>query len=350
MSELYIQSLGTYLPAGRMTGARAVELGLYEEEQLLDGGIEAAIVADGDAPADMAAAAARDALDRAGIPGDSVDLFVHGGVYWQGPEGWSPTGYIMQRAGIGDVASFELRQGCNGLMAGLEIAAGQLALNPGLRRAVLTTALSAESPVVDRWSSAGPGIVLSDAACAIVLGREPGFARLDSVASLTVADLEGIHRGAEPLVDTAERAKIDAVTRVRGWAAQAPFPLSEVHSRMAKAFSDAVQRALTGADVRPDQLARVLFNHLPDHFVESLIMDPLDLPMSSSTAEFGRTVGHLGAGDQVLALDHLLRGGELAPGDRLLVCSGAPGYNVAAAVVTLLDLPAWATAAPVPAT
>jgi 3-oxoacyl-[acyl-carrier-protein] synthase-3 len=345
MSELYIQSLGVFLPAGRMTGAEAVALGLYEEEQLLDGGIESAIVAQGDAPADMAAAAAGAALSRAGIPGASVDLFVHGGVYWQGPEGWSPTGYIMQRAGIGDVASFEIRQGCNGLMAGLELAAGQFALRPGLGRAVLTTALSAESPVIDRWSSAGPGIVLSDAACALVVGRSPGFLRLDSICSLTVADLEGIHRGAEPLVDTAERARVDAVTRVRGWAASAPFPLSEVHSRMAKAFSDAVQGALTGADVRPDQLSRVLFNHLPEHFVESLIMDPLELPMSRSTSEFGRTVGHLGAGDQVVALDHLLREGALSVGDRLLVCSGAPGYNVAAAVLTVVSLPEWTSAA-----
>lgn len=341
MTDIYIQSLGVYLPAGRMTGQQAVDLGLYEEEQLLDSGVQTAIVAEGEAPVDMAVYAARDCLERAGADGRTVGLLVHGGLYWQGPLGWSPLGYILYNAGLPDAAGYEVHQGCNGMMAALEIAAGQFARDPKLGRAVLTSSLNATSPLVNRWSSAGPGIVLSDSATALLLGREPGFARLDSIASLTVAQLEGLHRGDESLVETAEPRAIDAMARIRSWAAQSPFPLAEVHSRMSKAYSEVIQRSLDEAGIRPDQLSRVLFNHLPEHFVDLLIMQPLGLPMSASTAQFGQTVGHLGASDQTVSLDHLLRLGELNPGDRVLLAGGAPGYNVASAVVTVLERPSW---------
>jgi 3-oxoacyl-[acyl-carrier-protein] synthase-3 len=341
MTELYIQSLGVYLPAGRMTGQEAVELGLYEEEQLLDSGVQTAIVAQGEPPVDMAVYAARDCLERCGADGRTVGLLVHGGLYWQGPLGWSPLGYIMEGAGLPDAAGYDVHQGCNGILAGVEIAAGQFARDPRLSRAVVTTSLNADSPLVNRWSSAGPGIVLSDSASALLIGREPGFARLDSIASLTVAALEGLHRGDEPLLEPAEPRGIDAMARIRGWAAKAPFPLAEVHTRMSKAYSEVIQRSLDEAGIRPDQLDRVLFNHLPEHFVDLLIMQPLGLPLSASTAEFGQTVGHLGASDQTVSLDHLMRLGELKAGDRVLLAGGAPGYNVASAVITVLEQPAW---------
>jgi 3-oxoacyl-[acyl-carrier-protein] synthase III len=345
MAAVYVQSLGTHLPADRMTGLEAVELGLYEQEQLEDGGINSVPVASATASVDLAVLAARDAFARSGLDPRDVDELIHGALFYQGPDAWSPLGYILRETGCPDVPAFEVHQNCNSLLAALELAVGRLAAAPGTDRVLLTTAMNANSPAIDRWSSGGPGIVFGDGAAALVVGSEPGWARLDAISSLTVSDLEGIHRGVEPLIEPDQRPKLDPIARVRGFASWASFPLTEIHARMAKAYTDVIQRALSEAGLEPDRIAHVLCNHLPQHFVDSLIMEPLGLPLSRSSSEFGRTVGHLGACDQVVALDDLLgRPGAVEPGDRLLLCGGAPGYNVAAAVITVLEIPSWAAA------
>jgi 3-oxoacyl-[acyl-carrier-protein] synthase-3/clorobiocin biosynthesis protein CloN2 len=68
----------------------------------------------------------------------------------------------------------------------------------------------------------------------------------------------------------------------------------------------------------------------------------LGIPGSRSTWEFGRTLGHCGASDQIIALEHLVRGGGLGPGDHLLMFAYGPGVTISAAVVEILEAPVWA--------
>jgi 3-oxoacyl-[acyl-carrier-protein] synthase-3 len=64
--------------------------------------------------------------------------------------------------------------------------------------------------------------------------------------------------------------------------------------------------------------------------------------MSRLTWEYGRTIGHVGASDQVLSLDHLLVSGELDAGDTLLLLGTGPGANLACMAVRILHRPHWA--------
>ncbi|GAA1397642.1 hypothetical protein GCM10009639_35260 [Kitasatospora putterlickiae] len=57
--------------------------------------------------------------------------------------------------------------------------------------------------------------------------------------------------------------------------------------------------------------------------------------------DLGRTLGHLGACDQFLSLTHLLDSGALAPGDHVLLTGNGAGISLAAAVVEVLEHPAW---------
>ncbi len=67
------------------------------------------------------------------------------------------------------------------------------------------------------------------------------------------------------------------------------------------------------------------------------VMQPLGLPMSRSTWELGRTIGHIGGGDHIAALDHLVRTRQLATGDRVLLVGAAAGYSVVTAVLTMTE-------------
>jgi 3-oxoacyl-[acyl-carrier-protein] synthase-3 len=340
IDNVYITATGVHLP-DRLSGSRAVALGLYDEDDRLDSGLDGALVANDRAPVDMAVAAARQALGRAGADPASVDLLVHSSVFRQGPEMWSPAGYILRELGCGYPPAIELRQGCNGMMRAFEVAAGRYALEPDRATTLLTAADNFTSPVFDRWRGGGPGFVVGDAGSALVLDNRSGIARVRSVNAATVPELEGLHRGQEPLYTSDANRRIDMTARAVSFLHSGQSsPGLEEHA--VKWQLEVVHRSIAEAGIQPADLARVLFTHSAGYIVDQWLMRPLGLPMSKSSWEYGRTIGHVGASDHVVALNHLLEAGELSPGDHVLLAGGSPGYSVTAAVLTITDLPAWA--------
>jgi 3-oxoacyl-[acyl-carrier-protein] synthase III len=84
-------------------------------------------------------------------------------------------------------------------------------------------------------------------------------------------------------------------------------------------FVDIVDRALDEAGITREDLTKVAYITYSRELVEGACMTPLGLPMERSTWDYGRTVGHCGASDQLLSLDHVLETGELGPGDHILL-------------------------------
>jgi 3-oxoacyl-[acyl-carrier-protein] synthase III len=295
------------------------------------------------APVDMAVRAARQAVQRLAPDHLNIDLLLHSSIAWSGPEGWAPSGYILRELGHGSGTGYEIYQGCNGMLSSLEVAAGLMALAPAPTTAMLTTAVNASTSTVDRWSSAGVGVAMGDGATAAILGNDDGFARVDSICSMMLSDLEAIYRGNTPLrQDTEARPKMEVAARLKEFEASTQQKSIDLQRRFAKAYSDVAWMALNDVGIRPYEIARVLFSHIGVYQTLVSIMLPLRLPIRRSTAEFGRTVGHLGAGDHVASLDNLLTTGQLSPGDRLLLIGGTAGFNVASAVLTITETsPSW---------
>ena len=75
-------------------------------------------------------------------------------------------------------------------------------------------------------------------------------------------------------------------------------------------------------------------------YVEGLL-GPLGIAPERGMLDLGRTVGHLGACDQFLALAHLVDTGAVGPGDHVLLMGNGGGISLAAAVVEVLDRPTW---------
>jgi 3-oxoacyl-[acyl-carrier-protein] synthase-3 len=242
------------------------------------------------------------------------------------------------------VPATEVRQGCNGMFTALELAACHLRAEPQRRAALLVAADNYGSPMVDRWHM-GPGYIGGDAASAVILSKEPGFARLLSVGSTTVAEAEEMHRGDEPLfppgitigrgLDFGVRNG-EFLRRARDTPGGAA-PLFKVQQKTI----EIAETALSEANLEIKDITRVAFMNYSREVVEQRCMVALDLPMSKSTWDFGRKIGHCGASDQVIALDHLLGTGELGPGDHLLMLGTGPGVTLAGAVIQILDVPPW---------
>lgn len=343
-ADTYISGVGAFVPRTVVSVEKAVAKGWYPAEEADLHNLAGAVVA-GDLPApEMALHAARSALKRSGrAPGD-LDLLLYASTWHQGPDGWPPHSYLQRHLVGGDVLATEIRQGCNGVFIGLELAAGHLDAAPGRRAALLVAADNYGTPLMDRWRM-GPGYIGGDAASALVLSKETGFARLTSVCTTTVTEAEELHRGSEPLFPpgvtvgrkmsfAARNEQFRQQVTSKGEATAALFKIQ-------RALMEVVERALDESGIAASDLTRVAFMNYSEEIVEQRCMAMLDLPMSRSTWDYGRTIGHCGASDQVLSLDHLLTTGELGPGDHMLMLGTGPGVTVSCAVIQMIDRPQW---------
>jgi 3-oxoacyl-[acyl-carrier-protein] synthase III len=341
--DISIRGLGVFLP-DTVSVDWAVHAGLYPPAEVDLHELTGAAVA-GDTPApEMALRAARTALARCGQDAEGLDLLLYADSWHQGPDGWQPQYYLQRHLPCAGALAVEIRQGCNGMFSALELAASYLRADPSRSAALVVAADNFGTPLMNRWRM-GPGYIAGDGACAVVIGPEPGFARLLSVCSTAVPEAEELHRSGEPLFPpgaTVGRA-VDFNARSADYRRRAVVEAFGTASLMAiqRQMLQIVEQATDEAGVRVGDIARVAFMHYAREIVEQRCMVALGLPMSRSTWEYGRTVGHLGASDQVVALDHLLATGQLGPGDHLLMVGVGPGVTLSAAVVGVLQRPPW---------
>ncbi|MFI5916539.1 ketoacyl-ACP synthase III family protein [Dactylosporangium sp. NPDC051541] len=339
-TPVFIGGLGVYLP-DTVSVATAVERQWYPAEAARTSELTGVAVA-GPIPApEMALWAAQDALKRSGHRGADLDLLLYVDTWHQGPDGWLPQSYLQRHLDAPDVLATEIHSGCNGVLVALQLAAGQLAA--GSRTALIVAADNFGTPKIDRWT-VGEGYIPGDAAAAAVLTREPGFAQLLSVCAVSVPEAEEMHRAGEELFPppiTLGR-DLDFTARATSFREQlkrdgvGTSSLLKVHGQtMAVADRALAEAGITLADVH-----RVLFLNFSRPMVEQRCMAALGLPLERSVWDFGRTVGHLGASDHLVALEHLVTTGQAGPGDHLLLLGLGPGVHLAAAVVKLLDQPA----------
>jgi 3-oxoacyl-[acyl-carrier-protein] synthase-3 len=167
----------------------------------------------------------------------------------------------------------------------------------------------------------------------MVLSRRGGFARLRSLVTVSDPGLEVIGRGDAPFAAAPlERARpIDAETpRTEAIAA---LGLTEVLERLRAGQSAAVRRALDEAELDKDDIDWFVLPHLGLPKMEVQFFEPLGITRDRTTWEWGRRVGHLGAGDQIAGLHELVTSGRLAPGGRALLAGIGAGFTWSAAVV-----------------
>ncbi|HEX5741917.1 MAG TPA: ketoacyl-ACP synthase III family protein [Pilimelia sp.] len=325
--DVWITGTGSVL--GDLTPvAEAVADGRYAPADAAEAGLVSVSEWDEDPPA-MAVRAGRAALAHAGgaaTPG----LHLHGSVYFQGLDLWSAACAVAAEV-IGEQwtgLSLHLSGLSNSALAGLELAAGQLAGRPDLSAALVTAADRFAAPHFDRWN-VDSGVVFGDGAGAAVLGRGAGRLRLLSSASFTDAGLVGLQRGDEPLTGASTAVLRPLVLRERArqfFAAGGHTPAS-VLGRSIAGVQRVTAQALAEADTSLDQLRWVCPPFVGQALFHTAYAEPLGLDPARTLHQLGRRVGHLGAVDQLVALDHLLRHRLVAPGDRLALIGVGIGFT-----------------------
>jgi 3-oxoacyl-[acyl-carrier-protein] synthase-3 len=343
-ANVFLSGLGCWLPAA-YPASEAVASGLYDATVYAESKLRGVLVAGSESPPEMAVRAARTALDRSSGGAAAIGTVLHGSTFYQGPEMWSPSAYIMRELGITGAGSTEIRNGCNSMLSGVELAAGLLSYQPDNRPDILlTTADNFNSPLFNRWDSGSMGVIAADAASSVVISPTAGFARVDAVVSRVYPEFEAMARGDEPLfpptgsagrrIDTVERAQQfnERVREIGGMS---------IADGIAKACSETTLAALAEGGVEAGDLRWVLVPNGDEATTRNCMMDPLGLDVSRTQWEFGCGIGHASSSDQFIALDHLLSTGQLDAGDHVLLFGGAPGWSAVAVLLTITELPRW---------
>ncbi len=334
-SELYVAGTGRWLPPATPV-EEAVRAGECRSSAVWRTEIESVCVSAGDAGPEMAARAARLALRRAGT--DRADLVLHASTYHQGHDMWAPASYV-QRVALGDGAgcpAFDVRQMSNGGLAALELAAGYLTASPERSTALVTTGDRFCPPGFDRWTS-DPGTLYADGGTALVLSSRGGFARLLSLVTVSDPGLEGMQRGrrafgAAPLE---HGSPVDVESARRGFVGD--HGLDRVLDRIDAGQEEAMDRALSEAGLKIADVSRFVLPNLGRARMRAHFFDKFEIDPDRTTWDWGRRIGHLGAGDQFAGLDHLVASAGLLPGQRCLLAGVGAGFTWSSAVVEMTE-------------
>ncbi|MFE7750953.1 ketoacyl-ACP synthase III family protein [Streptomyces sp. NPDC057428] len=340
--DLYIAGLGVYVP-DILDAGKAVESGLYDADDHEHQGWTGAAVA-GDMPApDMAVRAARQASERAGLHPHDLALHIHACLHKQGPGAWSAQHYILRHLTDRDIPAYQVSQGCNGLLGSIELAACYLQAVPERKAALVTGSDNLGSPHFNRWASLENGL-LADAGSAVLLTKQPGFARLLSISSGSTAEVEEQFREEEfPPANVGATAPATTHAGVRPEADRIlDESVAEAVGRQGELRTELALRSIAEADLDVDDITRVAHIFTGRKSYLKGILDPLGLSPEQGLFDFGRRVGHMTVNDQIVGLNHLVETGQVGPGDHVLMVAHGAGVSISCAVVRIDHVPAWA--------
>ena len=287
-NEVFVAATGIAVPPGRMPVDELIEresLASPEIGVLLRLGVETVAVAPAGTEFQMQVAAARDALEAAGIGGTDLAAILLVGS--RSPERFmtSEATRLQDALGATGAVAFSVGDlGCAGMAAALDVGRSLLATHPTWNHLLVA---HSSSPVGERRYR-HPVTVNGDGACAVVLARE-GVWRIAEVFLETNGaywDLYSVDFRDRPPTDW-----VEVCSDLRSYS----FGLA-VESR--NRFRDLIARA-GGVDDNPS----VFLQHLSQAAFD-LYEEVLGLRIATVCREHTRTLGHLGSMDMILDLHH----------------------------------------------
>ncbi len=163
----YIAGCGSYLPSRIVTNDELATRVDTSDEWIVErtGIRQRHVAAEGEKTSDLAIAAARQALEKAGVAGDSVDLIV---LATASPDHTFPATAVKVQTAIGahKAVAFDVQAVCSGFIYGLAVADNAIRL--GQAKTALVIGAETFSRLLD-WQDRTTCVLFGDGAGAVVL-------------------------------------------------------------------------------------------------------------------------------------------------------------------------------------
>lgn len=281
------------------------------------------LMADTEVTSDLAAHAARQALGRAGVKPDQVDLIV---LATDTPDYLSPAtaAAVQHKLGAVNAGVFDVNSACAGFVSALDAASKMLVADEAYRF-ILVIGAYGMSRYLD-WTNKNTCTLFADGAGAVLLGASdrPGLMFGKLAADGEYHDALGIYVGGTTrpaTLDTVKELGPPTVRFVRR------FPPTFNTDR----WPPLVRALLQRASLTPDDVALYVFTQLNLRTIEAT-MDALRQPMSRTHWTMDRW-GYTGSACIPMTLDDAVERGKLRAGDHVVLC--ATGGGLATATVLL---------------
>ncbi len=315
---------GSYLPERILTNAELEKMVETNDEWITSrtGIRERRIAAPGETTSDMAANAARAAMEDAGITGDEIDLIILATIT---PDHFMPSTACLVQTKIGAMkaACFDISAACSGFLYAIEIA--QQFITTRTYNTILVIGVDKLSSIVD-WKDRNTCVLFGDGAGAAILrhraqGHGVIATRMGSNGNL--ADLLAVPGGGSACPITPENVG-ESLNCIK---MEGRETFKHAVTNMVESARQVLDDAgLTGAD-----LACVI-PHQANLRIVSAVADRLGVPLDRVMVNLDR-FGNTSAAAVAIALDEANRTGRMKVGDYVLLVVFGGGMTWASSVV-----------------
>ncbi|MCB2209952.1 ketoacyl-ACP synthase III [bacterium] len=276
------------------------------------------------ATSDLAVAAAKDALDDAGIKPEDVDLIILG---TDSPDYITPaTSVVVQeKLGAKNAGTFDVGCACASFPTGLSLASGLIAANPNLKYVLVIGAYMMHK--LADYKHDVMAFFYGDGAGAAVLAPsdEPGFISSTFFADGAYAENWGIYAGGTAEPATVENVK-SGKTQVR---LVTPFP-PEVNN---EGWPKRVREVAENGGFEIEDIDFVIFTQVRLNSIK-LVMEDLGLPLEKAHWIMDKW-GYTGSACLPMAFDDARKLGKIKSGDLVVFIGSGVGYNQAGVAIRM---------------
>jgi 3-oxoacyl-[acyl-carrier-protein] synthase-3 len=316
---------GSYVPERVMTNADLEKLVDTSDEWIFTrtGIRERRIAAEGENTSDMGAAAARAALEQAGVTAEEVDLIL---VATASPDMLFPSTacLVQKKIGAPRATCMDVSAACSGFLYAMEMARHMI--NGGAVRTALIIGAEKLTALVN-WKDRNTCVLFGDGAGAVVLrkGTKPGQGMLTTVMG---SDGEydyilGVPGGGAACPITAENVGEGLNTiRMIG---------KETFKQAVSSMTSASVEALSRANLSVNDIVCIIPHQANVRIIEA-ISDRIKAPLDRFFLNLEQ-YGNTGAAAVAIALDEAHRAGRFQRGDKILLVVFGSGLTWASAIV-----------------
>jgi 3-oxoacyl-[acyl-carrier-protein] synthase-3 len=291
---------------------------------------ERRVAPDGIVTSDMATAAAKAALEMAGLKATDLDMIIVGTVTPDMPMPATAV-FVQQKLGAGVCPAFDLSAACAGFVFGLSVADQFIAT--GQMRHVLVVGVELLSRVTN-WSDRTTCILFGDGAGAVVLGpadAQPGDPKprgLLSTSILTDGSLANSLRiPGGGTVQPTSHTTVDQNLQFIQMKGQDIFKVA------VKNLLSASRNAIARAGMTQDDIDWICAHQANKRIIDQVVAR-VEVPPEKVLMNIER-VGNTSSASIPILLDESYRSGRIKAGDTVLMCALGAGISWGSAIVRL---------------
>lgn len=318
---------GSYMPERVLTNDELAKIVDTSDEWITSrtGIKERRIAASNETTSDMASAAARKALEMAGVAASELDLIVVATVT---PDMFFPSTacLVQSKIGASNAIGFDISAACSGFLYALQT--GRHYLNAGPRTTALIIGAEKLSSLIN-WKDRNTCVLFGDGAGAVVVRRDDRAKAPGRVLSTvmgcdgTLANLLKVPGGAAACPITPENVN-DRPNTIH---MEGRETFKHAVTRMLEASQEALKKSGHSADE-----IKLVIPHQANLRIISAIAERLGVPEERTFVNLDK-YGNTSAATIPVALDEANRGGRIHRGDIILLVAFGGGFTWASSVI-----------------